>query len=128
MKKVGIVGLGKYLPQKVLTNADLEKMVDTSNEWITTRTGIRERRLRAKTEATSDLAVNACRQALEKACLDPADIDLIIVATITPDMQFPATACIVQEALGANKAVCFDIGAACAGFVYALGIARQFIA
>lgn len=128
MKKVGIVGLGKYLPQKVLTNTDLEKMVDTSDEWITTRTGIKERRLSAKGQAASDLAVNACQKALGEAGLKPIDIDLIIVATITPDMQFPATACIVQEALGAANAACFDISAACAGFVYALGIAQQFIA
>ncbi|MDD5432633.1 MAG: ketoacyl-ACP synthase III [Candidatus Omnitrophica bacterium] len=127
MKKVGIIGLGKYLPQKVLTNADLEKMVDTSDEWITTRTGIKERRLAAKNEVTSDLGLGAAKEAIEDAKLKPEDIELIIVATITPDMQFPATACILQAKLGAMKAVCFDVSAACAGFVYAISIAQQFI-
>ncbi len=120
--------MGEYLPKKVLTNADLEKMVDTSDEWITTRTGIKERRLAAKTEAASDLAIKAARNALEDAKLKPADIDLIIVATITPDMAFPSVACFLQNALGASNAVCFDISAACSGFVYALTIAQQFIA
>jgi len=128
MKKVGIAGLGKYLPKKVLTNAELEKMVDTSDEWITSRSGIKERRLAAKNEATSDLAVLASREALEDAKISPANLDLIIVATITPDMQFPSTACILQKGIGAGKAVCFDISAACAGFVFALDIAWQFIA
>ncbi|HOU36978.1 MAG TPA: beta-ketoacyl-ACP synthase III, partial [Candidatus Omnitrophota bacterium] len=128
MKKVGILGVGKYLPKKILTNADLEKMVDTSDEWITTRTGIKERHLVAPDEATSDLAVKAARQALEHAQLKPEDLDLIIIATITPDVPFPATACFVQNKLGAKNAICFDISAACAGFIYALGIAKQFIA
>ncbi len=128
MKRVGIIGLGKYLPKKVLTNADLEKMVDTSDEWITTRTGIKRRRLVAKGEATSDLAVKAAQRALKDAKLRPQDIDLIIVATITPDMHFPATSCFVQEKLGAKNAISFDISAACAGFLYALTIAQQFIA
>ena len=128
MKRVGILGLGKYLPEKVLTNADLEKIVDTSDEWIITRTGIKERRIAAKGEATSDLAVNAAKAALHNAGLKAGDLDLLIVATITPDMQFPSTAAVVQNALGANKAVCFDISAACAGFVYALSVAHQFIA
>lgn len=128
MKKVGIIGLGKYLPKKVLTNPDLEKMVDTSDEWITIRTGIKERRLAAKNEATSDLALRASQEALEDAGINPDSLDLIIVATITPDMQFPSTACILQRGLGAKKAVCFDISAACAGFIYALDIAQQFIA
>jgi len=127
MKKVGIIGLGEYLPKKVLTNADLEKMVDTSDEWITTRTGIKERRLAAENEATSDLAVGAAKEALKDAKLDPGDLDLIIVATITPDMPFPSVACLLQSALSAKNAVCFDISAACAGFVYALSIAQQFI-
>ena len=127
MKKVGIIGTGEYLPKKVLTNAALEKMVDTSDEWITTRTGIKERRMRAKNEATSDLAYKAAKQALEDARLNPQDIDLIIVATITPDMPFPSVACLLQNALGASRAACFDISAACAGFVYAISIARQFI-
>jgi len=128
MKKIGIIGVGKYLPEKVLTNADLEKMVDTSDEWITTRTGIKERRLAAKNEAASDLALAACRQALADAKLKPEEVELIIVATVTPDMQFPSTACLVQSGLGAKNAVCFDISAACAGFIYALTTAQQFLA
>ena len=128
MKKIGIIGVGKYLPEKVLTNADLEKMVDTSDEWITTRTGIKERRLAAKNEAASDLALAACKQALADAKLKPEEVELIIVATVTPDMQFPSTACLVQSGLGAKNAVCFDISAACAGFIYALTTAQQFLA
>lgn len=128
MKKVGIIATGEYLPKKVLANAALEKMVDTSDEWITTRTGIKERRLAAKNEATSDLATKAAKEALENAHLCPRDIDLIIVATITPDMPFPSVACLVQNNLGATRAVCFDICAACSGFVYAITVARQFIA
>ncbi|RKY31836.1 MAG: 3-oxoacyl-ACP synthase [Candidatus Omnitrophota bacterium] len=128
MKKVGIIGIGEYLPKKVLTNADLERMVDTSDEWITTRTGIKERRLVAKDEATSDLAIKASEKALKDAKLKPEDLDLIIVATITPDMQFPSVACLLQSALKAKNAVSFDIAAACAGFIYALVTAQQFIA
>ena len=128
MKKVGIIGLGEYLPKKVLTNADLEKMVDTSDEWIITRTGIKERRLAAQDEATSDLAFAAAKDAILDARLKPENIDLIIVATITPDMPFPSTASILQNMLGAKNAVCFDVSAACAGFVYALSMAHQFIA
>lgn len=120
--------MGEYLPERVLTNSDLEKMVDTSDEWITTRTGIKERRLCAKGEATSDLAVMAAKQALKDARLKPYELDLIIVATITPDMSFPSVSCLVQSALGAKNAACFDISAACAGFVYGLVIAKQFIA
>jgi 3-oxoacyl-[acyl-carrier-protein] synthase-3 len=128
MRKVGIIGVGKYLPKKVLTNADLEKMVNTSDEWITTRTGIKERRLVSKNEAASDLAIKAAKQALADAKFKSQDLDLIIVATITPDMPFPSVACILQNALSAKKAICFDISAACAGFVYATVIAQQFIA
>ncbi len=128
MKKVGFIGIGSYVPHKVLTNADLEKMVDTSDEWITTRTGIRQRRIVAQGEATSDLACKAALHALEEAKIKPAHIDLLIVATITPDMQFPSTACLVQHRLGATNAICFDVAAACAGFVYAVTIAKQFIA
>ncbi|MFA5155941.1 MAG: beta-ketoacyl-ACP synthase III [Candidatus Omnitrophota bacterium] len=128
MKKIGIIGVGKYLPKKVLSNADLEKTVDTSDEWITTRTGIKERRLAAKTEATSDLALKAAKDALADAKLSPSDLELIIVATITPDMQFPATACILQSSLGAKNAVCFDVSAACAGFIYGISVAQQFVA
>lgn len=128
MKKVGIIGVGEYLPKKILTNRDLEKMVDTSDDWIVSRTGIRQRRLAAKNEATSDLALKASMAALQDAHLKPEDVDLIIVATITGDMPFPAVACILQNYLGAKNAVCFDISAACAGFVYAISIAHQFIA
>jgi len=127
MRKVGIAGVGEYLPSRVLTNADLEKMVDTSDEWITTRTGIKERRLASKDEAVSDLALKAAKEALLSAHLDPAELDLIITATITPDMQFPSVASIVQNGLGAKNAVAFDVSAACAGFVYAISIAQQFI-
>lgn len=129
MKKVGIIGLGEYLPKKILTNQDLEGMVDTSDEWITTRTGIKQRRIVAKNEATSDLAIKAAKKALQDAKgMNPEDLDLIIVATTTPDMQFPSVSCLVQKALGANQASCFDISAACAGFVYGIVIAQQFIA
>ena len=128
MRKVGIIGVGEYLPKKILTNARLEKMVDTSDEWITTRTGIKERRLAAKNEATSDLAINAAKRALKDAHLLPRDIDLVIVATITPDSAFPSVACILQDALLIKNAACFDVSAACAGFVYAITIAQQFIA
>ena len=128
MKAVSIIGLGKYLPKKVLTNKELEKMVDTSDDWITTRTGIKERRLAAKSEATSDLAVNAARLALQDAGLKAESVELIITATITGDMPFPSVSCLIQRSLGAKKAVCFDISAACAGFVYALVTAQQFVA
>ncbi len=126
-KRAGIIGLGSYLPDKVLTNKDLEKMVDTTDEWIMTRTGIKERRIARQDEATSDLAVEAAKRALKDAHLTPTDIDLIIVATITPDMFFPATACLVQHKLGARKVPAFDISVACSGFIYGLTIANQFI-
>src|SRR3990167_2299734 len=128
LKRVGIIGLGEYLPERVLTNADLEKMVETSDEWITTRTGIKERRLRDKGEAASDLAIRAASSALEDAHLEPRDIDLVIVATITADMPFPSVSSILQGALQIPRAACFDISAACAGFVYAITTAQQFIA
>jgi 3-oxoacyl-[acyl-carrier-protein] synthase-3 len=128
MKKVGIIGVGEYLPEKILTNADLEKMVDTSNEWIISRTGIKTRHLAVSGEAASDLAINAARGALKDAKTLASDLDLIIVATITPDMNFPSTACFVQNGLGARKAACFDVSAACAGFIYAMVVAQQFIA
>lgn len=128
MKRVGIIGVGEYLPAKILTNADLEKMVDTSDEWITTRSGIKERRLVSANEATSDLAIKAAKQALKKARLKSQNLDLIIIATISPDMQFPSVACILQDALSAHSAICFDISAACAGFVYGIIIAKEFIA
>lgn len=127
VKRTGILGVGKYLPENVLTNADLERMVDTNDEWITTRTGIKERRIAADNEATSDMAVKAAKEALLDAGLKPSDIDLIIVATITPDMFFPSTACQVQYKLGAPTCAAFDVSVACSGYVYGLAIADQFI-
>ncbi len=122
-----ISAVGSYVPEKILTNADLEKIVDTTDDWITTRTGIKERRLAADDEYTSDMAARAAQRALERAEVDPTDVELIILATITPDMPFPATACLVQEKIGAHNAAAFDIEAACSGFVYALEIGQQFI-
>ncbi len=126
MKSAKIVGLGKYLPPKKLKNSDLEKMVDTSDEWITTRTGIKERRIASKL-ASSDLAYRAAKQALENAGLKAGDLDLIIVASITPDNFFPSTACRLQNLLKAKKAAAFDISAACSGFVYGISCAWQLI-
>jgi len=126
-RRATITGVGSCVPERVVTNFDLEKMVDTTDEWIRTRTGIRERRVAAEDQATSDLAVVAARRALEEARLDPADLDLIIVATVTPDMPFPATACIVQDRLGASRAAALDLETACSGFVYALATGAQFI-
>jgi 3-oxoacyl-[acyl-carrier-protein] synthase-3 len=122
-----IISTGSYLPEKVLSNSEMEKMVDTSDEWITERTGIRERRIADRTQAASDLAYEASRIALERAGLGPEDIDLIIVATITGDMPFPSTACFLQDKLGATNAAGFDINAACSGFLYSLYIADSFI-
>ena len=127
MQEAGILGLGCYLPPKKLTNKDLEKMVETTDEWIMTRTGIKERRIASKETATSDLGVEASKLAISDAGLKPEDIDLIIVATITPDMAFPATACIVQDKIGAKNAAAFDINAACSGFVFVLVLAQQFV-
>lgn len=118
-----IIGTGSYAPPKVLTNADIEKLVETSDEWIRTRTGICERRMTTEAEATSDLAYQAALQALEAAGVDPADLDMILVATITPDMFFPSTACILQDRLQARRAGALDISAACSGFVYGLAVA-----
>ena len=122
-----IVAVGSYVPERVLTNAELEKMVETSDEWITSRTGIKQRRIAADDEFTSDIAAKAAVRALEKAKVQPGHIDLIIVATITPDMPFPATACLVQQKIGAHRAAAFDIEAACSGFIYGLEIGQQFI-
>jgi 3-oxoacyl-[acyl-carrier-protein] synthase-3 len=122
-----ITGVGSYVPAKILTNADLEKIVDTSDEWITTRTGIKERRQAAKNEFTSDMAVKAAQRAMKMAGVTAEQIDLIIVATITPDMPFPATACLVQQKLGARRVAAFDLEAACSGFIYGLEIGQQFI-
>ncbi|MEM0895735.1 MAG: beta-ketoacyl-ACP synthase III [Verrucomicrobiota bacterium] len=124
---VTILGTGSYVPEKVLTNADLEKMVDTSDEWITSRTGIRERRIAAEDEATSDLATKAALKAMEQSGVTADDIELIVVATITPDTFFPATACHVQKKLGAMNAICFDVAAACSGFLYAIQVARHYL-
>ena len=119
-----ILGTGSYAPDRILSNAELAKTVDTSDEWIHTRCGIRERRIAAPGEATSDMGVQAARRALDDAGLKPADIDLLIVATITPDMPMPATACIIQQKLGVpTTAACFDLNAACTGFLYALDTA-----
>ncbi|WP_297213286.1 MULTISPECIES: beta-ketoacyl-ACP synthase III [Thermodesulfovibrio] len=125
--KARVVSTGSYVPEKVLTNFDLEKMVDTSDEWITERTGIKERRIASPEQATSDLAYEASLKALKKAGLKPEDIDLIVLATVTPDMLVPSAACILQMKLGAKNAVAFDINGACTGFVYALSVAEKFI-
>lgn len=125
---VGIIGTGKYVPDKVLTNQQLEQMVDTNDEWIVTRTGIRERRIAAPEQASSDLGYEAAVIALRKAGITAEQLDLIIVASITPDMAFPSTACIIQEKLGARKAAAFDLSAACSGFIYSLANAANFIA
>ena len=122
-----IVGTGSYLPAKVLTNHDLEQVVDTTDEWIYTRTGIRQRHIAADGEMTSDLALQASRNALAAAGVAPADIDLIVVATTTPDMVFPGTACILQAKLGSKNCPAFDVQAVCAGFTYALATADQFV-
>ena len=127
MQEAGILGLGRYLPPKKITNADLEKMMETSDEWITTRTGIKERRIAEKDVAASDLGIEAAKIAIEDAGLGAEDIDLIITATITPDMAFPATACIIQDKIGAKNAAAFDINAACTGFVFAIVIAQHFV-
>lgn len=125
---VGIIGTGKYVPERVLTNQDMEKMVDTNDEWIVTRTGIRERRMASPEQASSDLAYEAALQALKNAGITAEQLDLIVVATVTPDMAFPSTACILQEKLGAKKAAAFDLSAACTGFIYGLANASNFIA
>lgn len=127
MGAVGIIGTGKYVPERVLTNKELEQMVDTNDEWIVTRTGIRERRIAASEQATSDLAYEASMKALEAAGVAAEDVELIIVATITPDMFFPSTACILQDRLGARRAAAFDLSAACSGFIYGLATATSML-
>ena len=122
-----ITGVGAYVPERILANAELEKLVETSDEWITTRTGIKERRIAAVDEFTSSLATKAAERAMKMAGVTAGQIDLIIVATLTPDMPFPSTACLVQRNLGAARAAAFDIEAACSGFIYALDIGQQFI-
>ena len=122
-----IVGTGSYLPEKVLTNEDISKIVDTSDEWITARTGIRERRIAAEGETTADLGYQAALRAMEAAGVEASEIDLIVVGTTTPDLIFPSTACLIQHRLGANGCAAFDVNAACSGFVYALSVADKFI-
>ena len=124
---IKILSTGSYVPTKVLTNFDLEKMVETSDEWISTRTGIKERRIADKSESTSDLAYNAAVRAIENAKISVDDIDLILLATISPDAPMPATACYLQKKLKAFNAVAFDISAACSGFIYGVAIAKAFI-
>ncbi len=127
-RTVSIIGTGSYVPERILTNAELEKLVDTNDEWITSRTGIKERRIAAEGEHTSHLAAEAARRAMEQAGITANEIDLILVATVTPDTFFPSTACHVQRHLGAKEAACFDVSAACSGFLYGVEIAQQFIA
>jgi len=124
---IGIKGIGSYVPEDTLTNSDLEQMVDTSEKWITERTGIRKRHRASPDQATSDLAREAALRALDDAGLTPADLDVIIVGTSTPDMFFPSTACLVQKEIGATNAAAFDISAACSGFLYGLSIAEDFV-
>ena len=126
-QRIGITGLGMYVPTKVLTNFDLEKMVDTTDEWIKTRTGICERHVAEPGTSTSDLAYKAALEALKQARLDPKDLELLIVATTTPDMLFPSTSCFVQQRLGATSAVCFALSAACSGSVFAMITAQQYL-
>ncbi|UOQ46917.1 ketoacyl-ACP synthase III [Gracilibacillus caseinilyticus] len=125
--KAGVLGTGHYVPEKVLTNKDMEQIVETNDEWIRTRTGIEERRIAADTEDTSDMAYNAAAQALDEAGITGEDLDLILVATVTPDQPFPTVACKLQERLGATKAAAMDISAACAGFMYGMITAQKFI-
>src|SRR5436853_7853478 len=127
LRTVSIIGTGSYVPDKILTNADLSRMVDTSDDWIITRTGIKERRIAEKDENTSDMATKAALKALEQAKISPKEIDLTLVATATPDRLFPATACFVQKKIGATNAACLDISAACAGFLFGLEIAWQLM-
>ncbi len=127
MLRAKITGTGSYAPEKLLTNKDLERLVDTTDEWIFERTGIRERHMAAKNQTTSDLAVEAARHALEAAGLEAKDIDLIIVGTCTPDMFLPSTACMVQHKLNAKNAAAFDLNAACSGFLYGLSVAGSYV-
>jgi 3-oxoacyl-[acyl-carrier-protein] synthase III len=123
----GVVGIGRYLPDRIVTNSDLEKVMDTSDEWIRTRTGIEERRIAADDVDTSDMAYEAAKKAIENAGISPEEIDLILTATVSPDRPFPTVSCMLQERLGAKKAAAMDISAACAGFMYGIVTAKQFI-
>lgn len=123
----GILGIGKYIPERVLTNFDLEKMMDTSDEWIRTRTGIEERRIADDGTNTSDMAFEAAKKAIENAGLKASDIDMILVATVTPDQPFPSVACMLQDRLGTGRIPAMDISAACSGFIYGMVTAKQFI-
>ena len=123
----GFLGTGSYLPEKIMTNKDMEKVVETTDEWIVTRTGIHERHIAAPEESTSDMAAEAAKKAIQKAGIKATDLDLIIVSTITPDMPTPSTACLVQAKLGASQAAAFDLSAACSGFVYGLAVAKSFV-
>jgi 3-oxoacyl-[acyl-carrier-protein] synthase III len=125
--RAGILGTGSYLPEKIMTNRELEKIVDTSDEWIITRTGIRERHISRPDENTSDMAAEAAKKALAQCGIKASDLELIIVATISPDMPTPSTACLVQQKLGAPQAAAFDLSAACSGFVYGLSVAKAFV-
>ncbi|EKN65399.1 3-oxoacyl-(acyl carrier protein) synthase III [Neobacillus bataviensis LMG 21833] len=125
--RAGIVGMGRYLPEKIVTNQDLEKIMDTTDEWIRTRTGIEERRIAADDVNTSDMAFAAAQKAIQDAGITAEEIDLILVATVTPDSPFPSVACRIQERLGAKKAAAMDVSAACAGFMYGIITAKQFI-
>ena len=127
MKYARVIGTGSYLPDKILTNHDLERMVDTSDEWIRTRTGIAQRHIAADSEMASDLALNASREAIKAGGIDAREIELVIVATTTPDMIFPSTACILQDKLGIGDCAAFDVQAVCSGFIYALATADMFI-
>lgn len=127
MLRARIIGTGSSLPNKILTNAELERMVDTNDEWITSRTGIKQRRIAAEGEFTSTFAIEASRRALEMAGIGADELDLIILGTVTPDFPFPSTACIIQHEIGARNAAAFDISAACSGFVYGLSIADKYI-
>jgi len=127
-RSASIIGTGSYLPERILTNADLEVMVETSHQWIVERTGILERRIAGENEFTSHMAAEAAKAAIENAGITVEEIDLILVGTITPDTVFPSTACHVQRLIGAKNATCFDVNAACSGFLHGVEIANQFIA